>query len=130
VTALGGAHIDPGTPVAALAGVARPSRFFRELRDTGLEIRAELAYRDHHPYSPADVKRIGEAVTRAGAQWVVTTEKDLVRLQALGDLPFRVAWRRLDVVPEDPDVFCRWLASRLQAARDMKPRTGAGATAV
>ena len=131
VTALtGGEHIAPGTPVAALAGIARPSRFFRELRDTGLEIRAELRYRDHHPYSPGDVARIREAVAGAGAQCVVTTEKDLVRLLALGDMPFRLAWRRLDVEPEDPDAFCRWLDSRLQAARDMEPRTGAGATVV
>lgn len=131
VTALTGEErIAPGTPVAALAGIARPSRFFRELQDTGLEIRAELRYGDHHPYSPADVARIRQAVARAGAQWVVTTEKDLVRLLALGDVPLRLAWRRLDVVPEDPDAFCRWLDSRLQTARDMEPRTGAGATVV
>lgn len=111
-------ELPPGAPVVALAGIARPERFFRELEDSGLDVRARLPYRDHHPYSAGDVERMLESVERAGAHAVVTTEKDLVRLMPLGPLPFRLAWRRLEVVPADPDGFCGWLDARLAASGD------------
>lgn len=109
----------PGTgePVLALAAVARPSRFFEALEETAVDVRARLAFRDHHPYTAEDVERIRTAARDCGASWVVTTEKDLVRLRPLGALPFRLAWRRLEVSPREPDAFWTWLEARLAAAR-------------
>jgi tetraacyldisaccharide 4'-kinase len=106
----------PGSPVVALAGIARPERFFRELEAEGYDVRARLAFRDHHPYSTADVERIRRAAAGCGAV-VLTTEKDLVRLLPLAPLPFALAWRRLEVLPEDADAFSRWLDVRLDEAR-------------
>ena len=115
----------PGEPVLALAAIAHPPRFFEELEGSGLEVRARLAFRDHHPYSAEDVERIHEAAAAHGARWVVTTEKDLVRLAPLGPLPFRVASRPLEVSPSEPDVFWRWLAPKLGAAAGAAPPRGA-----
>ena len=53
----------------------------------------------------------------AGAEWIVTTEKDFVRMRVLelGDLP--LAWVRLEVTVEPAEEFRRWLFGRLAIAR-------------
>jgi tetraacyldisaccharide 4'-kinase len=105
--------VPPGTSVVALAAIARPERFFGELERAGLDVRDRLTYRDHHPYTAADVQRIQHTRAQARASLVATTEKDLTRLTALGALPFPVAWQRLDVVPRDIEGFGAWMAERL-----------------
>lgn len=40
-----------------------------------------LEYRDHHPYTADDCRRMAERVRAHRAEWVVTTEKDAVRLR-------------------------------------------------
>jgi tetraacyldisaccharide 4'-kinase len=115
----------PGTPVVAVAGIARPDRFFDELLADGLDVRARLSYRDHHPYSADDLRRIRRTLDANRADVVVTTEKDIVRLRPLGPLPFAVAWRRVDVMPQHVDAFCAWLDARLEsAARAVASRSG------
>lgn len=65
----------PRAGLVAVAGVARPERFWRMLDRLGIGVTAHLGFPDHCAYGPADVARI----RRAGAG-VVTTEKDLVKL--------------------------------------------------
>ena len=45
-------------PVVAVAGIARPERFFADLRAAGWELAGALAFRDHHRFTPRDVARI------------------------------------------------------------------------
>ncbi len=82
----------PGAEVAAFAGLARNGQFESTLRGCGLQVRSFLAFRDHHPYGPRDIRNIAAA---AGGLPIVTTEKDLVRLP--GDLPFRPRALRIGV---------------------------------
>jgi len=58
----------------ALAGIARPERFFTAASQAA-DIREQLRYTDHHAYTPEDIARI----TGAGLP-VLTTEKDAVKL--------------------------------------------------
>ena len=64
----------------AFCGIARPHGFFAGLRDTGVKIVAERAFRDHHAYSPGDIKELLEMRTNSGATGFVTTEKDQINL--------------------------------------------------
>jgi tetraacyldisaccharide 4'-kinase len=75
-----------GARVLAVAGVARPERFFASLAGAGATVSATVAFADHHAYDAADAARL--AAEAAGLP-IVTTEKDLVklgRLPALRDL--------------------------------------------
>jgi tetraacyldisaccharide 4'-kinase len=76
------------SPVVAVAGIAQPAQFFRMLHDAGYAIARTLAFADHHVYRRQDVARLAEAVKDSSAATVVTTEKDVVRLTAVGPLPF------------------------------------------
>lgn len=104
-------------PAVAVAGIAQPREFFAAMKSAGWTLTMELPYRDHHPYTRADVSRIEQAVRASGAGLVLTTEKDLVRL-----LPFRpfavpVAWVPMTLSLEPVEALTAWLAATLGRAR-------------
>jgi tetraacyldisaccharide 4'-kinase len=116
------AEPGPNDVIVALAGIARPDRFFADLEAGRLAPREKLVFRDHHPYTDADVERIARCARDTGATIVLTTEKDAVRLSAcrLGDLP--IATVPLTVVIESP--FDTWLLDRLsRSTRHRAPST-------
>ena len=83
-----------GLPLHAFAGIGRPEKFFRTLREAGLDVRASRAFADHHPFSAADLAALAEAAQAEGLT-LVTTEKDAMRLPAgaggIRSLPVRIA---------------------------------------
>ncbi len=69
-----------GEPGVAVSGIARPERFFESLRSVGAAVVSRSVYGDHHRYGRADAGRIREAMKNAGAEIVLTTAKDAVKL--------------------------------------------------
>ena len=69
-----------GVEVVAIAGVAAPNAFQRQLEDLGAGVRLH-AFRDHHPYSADDVRMLAHAAEQAAL--VVCTLKDAVKLAPL-----------------------------------------------
>jgi tetraacyldisaccharide 4'-kinase len=100
----------------AIAGIARPDAFFADLAGAGWQLVDRLPFRDHHPFTAADIAAIARRVRETGAEAVVTTEKDAVRLLPLRPLPFAAVFVPLTVTIEPEDVFTRWLLDRLAAA--------------
>ncbi len=105
-----------GAPVVAVAGIARPDRFFAALEADGWTVAARLAFADHHRFTRADLDAIVAAAREARAGLVLTTSKDAVRLEPLGPLPMPFAEVPLNVTVEPADAFAAWLLERL--ARD------------
>jgi len=96
-----------GTRVVAVAGIARPERFFSALRGQGYDLVREVRFPDHHWYSAGDLDRIRAIAKETGADRVVTTEKDAVRVGA--------GWAVLPMtaVIEPAARFSSWLRERL-----------------
>lgn len=94
--------------VVAVAGIARPARFFDAVRDR-CEVVETMAFRDHHWFTKSDLDRIRSVAQKSGADLVVTTEKDAVRL------PAQAGWAVLpmDVTIEPAERFAVWLRDRL-----------------
>jgi tetraacyldisaccharide 4'-kinase len=69
-----------GARVVAVAGIAKPERFVGALEALGAEVVWVELFDDHHSYSAEDWDRVKEMA--ASADLVVTTEKDLVKLEA------------------------------------------------
>ena len=99
-----GSRAGTGT-VIAVAGIANPSRFLDALRAAGTPVVESIAFPDHHRYSRADVDRIASKVQQAGADAVFTTDKDAVRFEALGELPFALYRVPLVVTFEPADAL-------------------------
>ncbi|HTG86708.1 MAG TPA: tetraacyldisaccharide 4'-kinase [Pyrinomonadaceae bacterium] len=67
-------------PVAAFCAVGNPRSFFDQVPD---ELVRETAFPDHHHYSQRDVDSLIDAAKHAGANSLVTTAKDAVKLRSL-----------------------------------------------
>ena len=106
-------RLDASTPsgprVVAVAGIARPERFFTTLREQGFELVRELRFPDHHWFSADDLDRIRTIANDASADLVVTTEKDAVRVAP------QPGWAVLPMtaVIEPAEQFSSWLRERL-----------------
>ena len=108
-----------GMRALAVAGIARPQRFFDAARAQGWELVKELAFRDHHWFSESDLKRMLATARAANADLILTTEKDAVRLLELplGPIPRTFAFLPMTVAIEPADAFRTWLRARIPGAR-------------
>jgi len=66
--------------VLAFAGIGNPEKFFLTLAEAGIAAPARRGFADHHRYSATDARSLCAEAERDGLL-LVTTEKDLVRLQ-------------------------------------------------
>jgi tetraacyldisaccharide 4'-kinase len=69
----------PTRPIV-FCGVARPQNFVLQLRAANIEPVGEAFYRDHHAYTPKDIRELLDLKRRSEAGGFVTTEKDAVNL--------------------------------------------------
>jgi tetraacyldisaccharide 4'-kinase len=77
---------DAGTESAALlafCAIARPTRFFDDLKQHGCRIAGTVPFPDHHRYTAADVDSLTAAAAKSKAVGFITTEKDLIDLGPL-----------------------------------------------
>jgi len=90
-----------GKSVLAFCGIANPSRFSNLLRELGAEVCGFLSFPDHHPYPAASLDKIARTFAGSGAEAVVTTEKDAVKIApagtALESLPLHALRIGLDI---------------------------------
>ena len=100
--------------VAAVAGIARPQRFFDALRRQGHDVIREFTFPDHHWFTAAEVRHVERLARDLHADAVVTTAKDAVRLERHRDA-FTVPWAilPLEVSIEPGAEFESWLRQRL-----------------
>jgi tetraacyldisaccharide 4'-kinase len=101
--------------------VARPAAFRDTLTTLGATLAGSLPFPDHHPYRRSDLEAIAGAADAAQADWIVTTEKDAVRLREvassrLGGHPILVLGIDLEVV-EGEETLGRLLRVCLRGER-------------
>lgn len=82
-------HSLKGKKILALSGIANSNYFTSLLRKCGMEIVREAIFPDHHLYTKKDLPFIEEK--SRGVDYIVTTEKDMVKLKKLNmdRLPLR-----------------------------------------
>ena len=92
--AVPGTTVDPRDLISgrfvAFCGIGNPGSFRGTLAARGLEPAAFIDFPDHWRYDRDDLDRIAGAQRSAGAAYVVTTEKDSVRLsgRSMPPVPF------------------------------------------
>ncbi|MFL6213057.1 MAG: tetraacyldisaccharide 4'-kinase [Blastocatellia bacterium] len=72
-----------GWNAAALCGIGNPHAFAEDILQVGINIVSESFFRDHHPFTQADLDHTIAEARRAAADMIITTEKDATRLEGL-----------------------------------------------
>lgn len=103
-------------PWVAFCGIARPEQFFTGLAKAGLTLAATRTFADHHPYTQADIEGLRRVAGVAGAGALITTAKDLYRMDELSvgpeeGVPMLAA--DVKVVIENEAAALSWLVREL-----------------
>ena len=77
--------------VFIVAGIARPDSFIQSVTQSGLDIVGYWVVPDHHLYETHEISIIQKEAKQCGAEAILTTEKDAIRLKLL-KLPLDQWW--------------------------------------
>jgi tetraacyldisaccharide 4'-kinase len=72
---------SPSKGFFGFCGIANPSRFEKSLADLGMQLADFFALKDHVSYSQALVSNLCKKAVDCGAERLVTTEKDFVKIR-------------------------------------------------
>lgn len=86
-----------GKRVGAFSGIATPENFEGFLRDYGAHLIYTRRFLDHHRFSKQELDHICRRATEVRLDFLVTTEKDAVRIPAGRSFPLPVYYLRLEV---------------------------------
>lgn len=70
-----------GMPVVAVSGIASPESFDAMLKECGAKIIKRVSFSDHCSYSKGQIQAVQKAFEDSGAQAIITTAKDAVKLR-------------------------------------------------
>jgi tetraacyldisaccharide 4'-kinase len=85
-TRLDGAPAAPPSRGFLLAAIARPERFERDVAGAGVAVLGRAFFRDHHRCRTGELAAVAAQARAAGAEAIVTTAKDAVRLEGAATL--------------------------------------------
>jgi tetraacyldisaccharide 4'-kinase len=126
---------ERGSPVAssllaarrfvAVCGIANPGRFAQSIRELDLTAEEILTFPDHHAYRRRDLEAIRRAADASGGAWILTTEKDAVKLGGKTLLPLVTLRIEVEVGESGffPFLFSRIAAIPAGSRRASAPRS-------
>jgi tetraacyldisaccharide 4'-kinase len=86
-----------GKSICAFAGIGNPDAFAETLVSLGARLNVFMPFPDHHRYSKEDISLIAAKALRCGAEMIVTTEKDLIKLDRFDDLSHDIYALRIEM---------------------------------
>ena len=86
-----------GKKVAALSAIARPESFENFLEQLGAELVAKDHFADHHRYTQQEIIDFVNTAKASGAEMVVTTEKDAVRIPHIDRCDVPIYYLRIQI---------------------------------
>ena len=78
-----------GKRVWAFCGLGNPAAFYATLRSLGADLAGQTTFDDHHAYTPRDLQRLASQARAAGAELLLTSAKDAVKLHGQACEPAR-----------------------------------------
>ena len=76
-----GKPLDEAKAVIAFSAIAQPEQFYKFLRR--FEVMETKDFPDHHIYTESDLRELGVLKNKYGAEAMITTEKDAVKLKEI-----------------------------------------------
>lgn len=103
----------------AFCGLGNPSNFFEQLRGEKFDLATTVAFRDHYFYKQTDAAEIERKARAAGADVLLTTAKDAVKLKDVRfTLPCRVV--ESELIFAEANEFSNWLTEKLTESKAEK----------
>jgi len=109
------APIERGRRAFLFAGVARPERLVRDAKLAGIEVAGVRLFRDHHWFDRRELDAVATEARDLRADLLLTTEKDLVRVEVPPDGPRLAALRREIGVARGADLLAETIGRALGA---------------
>lgn len=88
------------SPLFAFCGIGQPQLFQKTLTDQNIQLSGFLPLRDHQAFVPSLLKKIARQAKKSGAQGIITTEKDLVKIKK-EDFNLPSFSLQMEVVPDE-----------------------------
>ena len=80
----------PKGPIAAFSAISQPQRFFETLQQNQCNVQGTFVFSDHEKISLDLLQKFWEKQKKRGAQALVCTEKDWVKISSFSGLPFPI----------------------------------------
>jgi len=93
-----------GKKVAIFSGIAYPESFEGTIKEQGADIIYTKRFLDHHRFSKGEIKTVFMESFASGAEMILTTEKDAVRLPKIfSKIPLYYLRLEIDLLSNDED---------------------------
>jgi len=103
-----------GEKVMAFCGIGKPDDFFATLEKAEVNVVSKKIFPDHHRFRLKDLQSLENDARDIGAKYLVTTEKDAVKLEDF-DISFPILVTRVKMfIIEDEEVFERLLSHHVE----------------
>lgn len=104
--------------VLAFSGIARNQAFKQMIAGMAGDVPEFLEFPDHHAYSPGDLNQIARRAVSVGAHYIVTTQKDFVRIRGRVRFPVNLAVIGIHAdFGEDQRGFAAYFETRLSGVK-------------
>ena len=98
-----------GKRITAFCGIANPTSFDNTLQKLGTNIVDFLVFPDHHYYNHTDINRIINRALKHKAEFIVTTEKDWIKLPKQSTEGVPMKYLTIELVVNESKSFFNFL---------------------
>ena len=102
-----------GKRIMAVTAIANPKPFYQTLQQQGAEIVRVVEFPDHHSYTHSEWQQLNHQ--SSAVDMLLTTEKDLVKLEHLTPTLDRLLTLRVDLQIEPAEAFLHIITQRLRS---------------
>jgi tetraacyldisaccharide 4'-kinase len=106
-----------GHSAIVLCGIARPESFQQSLDLCSVSVKKYFNFSDHHAFTQDDIEKVVESFKASNADFIITTEKDAVRLKdfekTLKQLP--IVMLTMEVVMHQNEAWKKYILSGLHS---------------
>ena len=90
--------LPPDKPMFAFCGIAEPISFINSAEELFLKVEGKKFFQDHQEYTETVIQELSEQIRESSISYVVTTEKDMVKLPESFLFEFEVYVIKIEVV--------------------------------
>jgi tetraacyldisaccharide 4'-kinase len=91
-----------GEKVLVFCGIGNPNSFLKMLTDLGADVCASVVFQDHYHYTALDIKEIERKSKTLGVKYIITTEKDAIKIEPLSVSGIDIFALRIEVGFREP----------------------------